>query len=182
MEFSPATNKISVKTYSPSLGQFQIDANSQFVLNYQMTKPFDTIGVVTKTASGSSPLVTWNGLKDSVRYDWYVIVSDSVNEISSPIKTFTFKRDSVVSISTLTTVENGIVLFPNPNNGKNITLSYPKNTPAHVTIIDVSGKTVFSNTVMLGNHTTLPVLLTAGQYIINVRVDREVITKKLVVQ
>jgi hypothetical protein len=36
LEFQPANNLISVKTYSPTLDQFETDANSQFTLSYDM--------------------------------------------------------------------------------------------------------------------------------------------------
>jgi hypothetical protein len=37
MEFSPANNRIQVSTYSPTLNQFETDADSQFTLSYDMT-------------------------------------------------------------------------------------------------------------------------------------------------
>jgi hypothetical protein len=37
LEFSPANNQIRVRTYSPSLNQFETDANSEFTLSYDMT-------------------------------------------------------------------------------------------------------------------------------------------------
>jgi hypothetical protein len=37
LEFSPANNQIRVRTYSPSLNQFETDANSDFTLSYDMT-------------------------------------------------------------------------------------------------------------------------------------------------
>jgi hypothetical protein len=37
MEFSPATNQIRVRTYSPTLGQFETDADSEFTLSYDMS-------------------------------------------------------------------------------------------------------------------------------------------------
>jgi hypothetical protein len=37
MEFSPANNQIQVRTYSPTLNQFESDADSQFTLSYDMT-------------------------------------------------------------------------------------------------------------------------------------------------
>jgi hypothetical protein len=37
MQFSPAKNKIFVTTYSPTLGKFETDANSQFTLTYEMS-------------------------------------------------------------------------------------------------------------------------------------------------
>ena len=37
MEFAPASNQIRVFTYSPTLGQFETDANSQFTLSYDLS-------------------------------------------------------------------------------------------------------------------------------------------------
>jgi hypothetical protein len=37
MEFSPANNQIRVRTFSPTLNQFETDADSQFTLSYDMT-------------------------------------------------------------------------------------------------------------------------------------------------
>lgn len=39
MQFSPANNEIRIKTYSPVLDAFEVDANSQFTLPYDMTTP-----------------------------------------------------------------------------------------------------------------------------------------------
>jgi hypothetical protein len=38
MEFSPTTNSISVKTYSPTLNQYEMDADSQFEVSYTSQK------------------------------------------------------------------------------------------------------------------------------------------------
>jgi hypothetical protein len=36
MTFRPASNSIDVRTYSPTLGKFETDANSQFSLPFAM--------------------------------------------------------------------------------------------------------------------------------------------------
>ena len=36
LEFSPANNEIRVKTFSPTLAQYETDADSQFTLAYDM--------------------------------------------------------------------------------------------------------------------------------------------------
>jgi hypothetical protein len=38
LEFSPDTNEIRVKTYSPTLDKYETDKNSQFTLKYDMSK------------------------------------------------------------------------------------------------------------------------------------------------
>lgn len=184
MEFKPASNTISVKTYSPILNQFETDANSEFVLDYQMTKSFDTIGTVLNTPSGSTPSVVWNGLEDSMRYDWCVVISDSVNVIKSLVKTFTFKKNKIVtgSVAGVNNQLDGVELFPNPNNGKTITLSYPTEVNARVMITDINGRVVYNDKVLLSKHTVLPVMLDKGNYIISVNASGKTISKQLLVQ
>jgi hypothetical protein len=47
MEFSPANNQIRVRTYSPTLNQFETDSDSQFTLTYDMT-PNSNVPPVTR--------------------------------------------------------------------------------------------------------------------------------------
>ena len=88
MTFNPAADQISVKTYSPTLGQFETDANSQFNLSYNMSGMYDTVGTATSVPSGSNATINWAGLQNNKTYQWYVIVSDGVNTITSPVKQF----------------------------------------------------------------------------------------------
>ena len=47
MEFSPANNEIRVKTYSPTLDEFETDENSQFTLYYDMGSPTGVTEITT---------------------------------------------------------------------------------------------------------------------------------------
>ena len=66
LEFSPANNQIRVRTYSPSLNQFETDADSEFTLSYDMT-PNSNIPPVTTRRTGPGDHSTgfgesgWNG-------------------------------------------------------------------------------------------------------------------------
>lgn len=189
MQFNPGANTVAVTTYSPTLNQFETDANSQFTLPYQMSNPWDTIGVVDPTASGSTPTVTWNGLQDKHRYDWYMIVSDTAkNVINSPIQTFTFKvmPDTTDTTDTTTSLAmayaKALELFPNPNDGKSIMLSYPKTQKAQVAIFDVNGRVVFNSDIILTEKTKLPVRLENGFYTLQIIVEEKRIIKKLLVE
>jgi hypothetical protein len=182
MDFSPSGNTISVKTYSPTLNKYETDANSEFVLSYPMSAPFDTIGVIYGAPSSSSPAVIWNGLQDSARYDWFVAVSDGKNLIRSAVKTFTFLKKSPVTTGLQSSQAGSMELFPNPNDGKTITLSYPVPSPAQVTVTDLSGKVVYNDQIELSTRTLLPVILERGTYIISVRVQNQIISKKLIVE
>jgi hypothetical protein len=187
MEFNPGANTISVKTYSPTLNQFETDANSQFVLSYQMSNSWDTIAVVIDSPSGSSPSAVWKGLKDKHRYDWYAIVSDTVKNVTtSPVQTFTFRVMPDTTTDTNTTVATMyaqvLELYPNPNDGKNIILSYPGEVQAQILIFDVNGRIVYNDKIMMGSKIQLPVILETGFYTLQALIEDKRITKKLLVQ
>lgn len=81
LEFSPNHNEIRVKTYSPTLDQFETDSDSEFTLDYEMLQSaaladFQLIGEVTNVASGTNASVTWSNLDYSTAYEWYVTVND----------------------------------------------------------------------------------------------------------
>jgi hypothetical protein len=90
-EFDPALNTISVKTYSPWLNQFETDANSQFVLNTDLSGSgsFTLLGENINVSSGSQTCINWNALTSGTEYEWYMEVFDGENTIVSPIWSFT---------------------------------------------------------------------------------------------
>ena len=116
MEFRPSENKIYVSTYSPSLNQFEIDGNSQFVLDYDMgSETSQEIANVNNVMSGSNVSFTWSSLSLETEYEWYVEVFDGNNTITSPTWSFiTEVEDSSlpVFLSSFTGVrtEKGIYL------------------------------------------------------------------------
>ena len=78
LEFSPANNEIRVKTYSPSLNQWETDPDSQFTLPYNMggTGDYSNLGTVPGIASGGSASISWPGLTNGTAYQWLTEVSD----------------------------------------------------------------------------------------------------------
>jgi hypothetical protein len=80
LDFRPAEDKIYVKTYSPHLNEYQIDANSQFTLSYDMTgtaaAPPTLIGVDTNVPSGGTASVPWTELDLGTTYFWYAVAED----------------------------------------------------------------------------------------------------------
>jgi hypothetical protein len=90
MRFSPATNQIFVQTYSPTLGQYETDADSQFTLSYDMgSAGFAVIATNSGVTSGTHTTTPWAGLTAGATYEWFVTVNDGVNSITGPIWTFT---------------------------------------------------------------------------------------------
>jgi hypothetical protein len=76
MRFVPLENKVYVQTYSPWLGQYETDSDSQFTLDFPMNS-FTVIGTNTDVASGSNASVVWAGLSDGTEYEWFVEVKDT---------------------------------------------------------------------------------------------------------
>jgi hypothetical protein len=93
MTFSPANDTITFRTYSPTLNQFETDADSQFTLTYDMpgTAPgsFTQIGSVSAVPVGTTANVSWASLAASTTYEWYADASDGQATIATPTRTFT---------------------------------------------------------------------------------------------
>jgi len=89
MRFVPLENKVYVETYSPWLDQYEVDADSQFTLDFTMNS-FTVIGTNTGVASGSNASVVWAGLLDGTEYEWFVEVTDAAQHTQvGPIWSFT---------------------------------------------------------------------------------------------
>lgn len=92
MLFSPANDTITFKTYSPTLNQFETDADSQFTLPYDMpgatAGPFAQVGSVSAVPVGTTASVTWNDLSASTVYEWFVDASDGTNAVATATRTF----------------------------------------------------------------------------------------------
>ncbi len=52
------------------------------------------IGTVSNVASGSNASITWNDLSYNTTYSWYVVVSDGIVSVTSPIWHFTTKENT----------------------------------------------------------------------------------------
>lgn len=90
-EFDPGANTISVKTFSPWTNQYETDANSQFVLNTDLSggASFTLLGENTDVNPGSQTCINWNNLLGNAQYEWYVEVFDGENTIVGPVWNFT---------------------------------------------------------------------------------------------
>jgi hypothetical protein len=92
MTFSPANDTITFKTYSPTLNQWETDADSQFTLPYDMpgtTASFVQVGAVSGVPVGNTASVTWNNLSPGSSYEWYADASDGQSTVSTATRTFT---------------------------------------------------------------------------------------------
>ena len=79
--------------------------------------------------------------------------------------------------------DNGITIFPNPSNGAfNISFESKNNSVAKLKIIDVFGKTVWSNErTLLNGINDINVILNKGNYILTIEENGKLTTKKIVI-
>jgi hypothetical protein len=89
LEFSPSTNQLRVKTYSPTLNALETDGDSQYALSFAMGAPFELIGTRTGVASGATTSLQWSGLAATTEYEWYATASDAVATTATPHWRFT---------------------------------------------------------------------------------------------
>jgi hypothetical protein len=101
LEFVPASDEIRVKTYSPTLSQFENDADSDFTLSYPMQSGngFKLLGTVSNVDSGESAQLVWPNLAPGAEYEWYAVAKDAEGESTSPTWRFTTVTDYVIVAS-----------------------------------------------------------------------------------
>ena len=89
MQFKPATNTLSVTTYSPYANAFLSNANglATFDLTVNLSPGFVEIATDPVSSGGTAEL-WWDGIETNTEYEWYVTVSDGENVITSPIRSF----------------------------------------------------------------------------------------------
>ncbi|HEY6560716.1 MAG TPA: DNRLRE domain-containing protein [Polyangiaceae bacterium] len=93
MTFSPANDTITFRTYSPTLNQYETDADSHFTLSYDMpgaaAASFAQIGSVSAVPVGTTATVSWSNLAPATTYEWYAAASDAEHTVSTASRTFT---------------------------------------------------------------------------------------------
>ena len=91
LEFTPESDEIHVRTFSPSLDQVETDLNSEFVLDYAMggSPDFVPVGTANDVPSGNVAGFTWTGRKAGTSYEWRVAVDDGTTSTLGPIWSFT---------------------------------------------------------------------------------------------
>lgn len=89
-EFSPASQTVSVRTYSPSLDKFETDANSEFMLDVDLRGaggPFRELTVTNAAPDAISMPV--EGLEVGKTYEWYAKIESCGHRVTTPLYRFT---------------------------------------------------------------------------------------------
>lgn len=97
LRFVPAENTIDVSTYSPNQNKLydkaDVDQNI-FSLSFFMGG-FELIGSVSGVSSGATAALPWNELSENQAYEWYVTVTDGIDQTTSTTWGFTMGTGTV---------------------------------------------------------------------------------------
>jgi hypothetical protein len=90
-EFSPASNELTVRSYSPTLDKWETDANSEFTLSVDLAGAangsFQAIAVSAR-AEGTHATVDMN-VAPGKTYEWYATITDCSHSVDTPVQRFT---------------------------------------------------------------------------------------------
>src|SRR5690554_1127891 len=90
--FKPIQNLVQAVTYSPTLNQYETDADSSFTVPFAMSStqpaPFTLVGTDT-VASGGTASVTFDDLEADTEYEWYAVVRDGTDATTGATWNFT---------------------------------------------------------------------------------------------
>lgn len=116
--FSPAENRIFVKTYSPWLDMWKTDPGSEFSVPYTMYPaayylPAGSAGGVTP---GTYAGIYLQGLQPGTEYEWYTVVSDGRDSTTGPVWSFTTAEMPSVNIGSDTAICRGCSVVLNAGN------------------------------------------------------------------
>ncbi len=89
-EFSPASQTVTVRTYSPTLDKFETDANSEFTLDVDLRGaggPFRELAVTE--AAPDEVAMPVDGLEIGKTYEWYADITSCGHRVTTPLYRFT---------------------------------------------------------------------------------------------
>jgi uncharacterized protein (TIGR02597 family) len=139
IRFSPSNNLVSITTYSPWTGTYEVDSDSKMSFSYNMqpngagVAPTAWVAIATNTgvASGTTNIFAWSGLQTGTGYEWYAKVTDSSgNSVTTPIRS-------------LTTASTGSISLPLLGNSDSfVSLPFVRPAKAFATVSSASGNNI----------------------------------------
>lgn len=193
-EFDPSLNKLSAKTYSPYLGTFETDADSQFELDINLTtnpNNFALIGELPAVGSGTTACTNWPNLLSSTGYEWYVELFDGTNTTVGPVWSFTTPatisaKEDPRNLTSITQPDQPgrIIVYPNPVRGKSFTIQLGSTgkEKLSVSVYDMSGKLHLSRQYSGRDQVTVNHQLRPGAYIVRIQTGNRIVNQELIVQ
>ena len=98
LEFTPAQDRVQVRSYSPTLDRYRLGAASQFSFPYDMPDPqeYHLVARQAGVPSGTSLSLAWSGLQPLSTYTWFAVVQDAESTTPGPVWSFTTRPLSPV--------------------------------------------------------------------------------------
>lgn len=90
LTFKPSQDLVQVQTYSPTLNQYETDADSAFTLSVNLSGGMgDFIQVAQMDSQGGDISASLQNLESGTKYEWYAEVSDGDNTVTTEVRSFT---------------------------------------------------------------------------------------------
>ena len=98
LRFSPLDDKIYATTYSPYISAYITSSPDQMEMAYDMagSAAFAVIGTANGVASGSNASISWTGLANGTRYDWFAVANDGITSTTSSTWGFTTMNPMII--------------------------------------------------------------------------------------
>ncbi|MEQ1758195.1 MAG: Ig-like domain-containing protein [Vicinamibacterales bacterium] len=154
LRFVPADNKVYVQTYSPTLGTFETDANSQFSLDFTMSSSFQNVGSVN-LLEGSDAEIIPTVLSPFTTYEWRMTVTNGQGQSrTGPTWTFTTGAGNGATNQPPVATAQSVTVPEDASTFVTLSGSDPDNNPLTFTI--VTGPTHGTLTGTAPNLTYIP--------------------------
>jgi len=197
MQFRPAENLMTVKTYSPYKNASLTGSSSDFNLPVPLlqSQPFTLIGELNNAASGSVACVNWSNLDQLSNYEWYVELYDGQNTTTGPIWTFTTPAQSLSKFSPviyskeetnadLSHLKYGIKIYPNPSTNRSFQIRFNeiKTGRVYVSLYDLHGRLYLQKQYGSTNNIIITHHLKTGVYMVKIITEKFIETRKLIIK
>lgn len=140
----------------------------------------------TLTASGASTY-SWTSGPNSTSYTVNPTTNTTYTVAATSVNSCTNTTSFVQNVSLCTAIEeqfqiSGINIYPNPTNGE-VNILFADNSTKKVEIVNLLGKTVYSNTISDNKNVTIDLsTFSKGIYMVNIQNGDSVFSKKLIVE
>ncbi|MDR1793594.1 MAG: T9SS type A sorting domain-containing protein [Bacteroidales bacterium] len=121
---------------------------------------------------------------DTTKYDYFVITT-FLYENNISCSTTTFYKDNTTDISQQNFPKNGLIIYPNPNNGNFwVKIEEEKMTNFTISIVSLLGEQIFTQQYDCYNKAEIlfDLNLTAGIYMISIQTEKGITTQKIVIK
>jgi hypothetical protein len=88
-EFSPMSDELTVRSYSPSADRWETDSNSEFTLSVDLSGAGGDFEEAASLAFPGDDARASVPVEAGVTYEWYAVVGDCTHEVRTPVARFT---------------------------------------------------------------------------------------------